>query len=104
GPEHRHTTQNHNRKGKRQMRTIRTKFHGPTNARGARISARDTDGNRVSIPYPHDAKRGEGAHSRAALELCHKMGWKGQLIGGALDSSGFVFVFQDERDTYDADE
>src|SRR5690606_21491869 len=97
-------TQNHNRKGERQMRTIRTQFHGPTNTRGARISARDMDGNRVSIPYPHNAKMGEEAHSRAALELCRKLGWKGRLIGGALDNRGFVFVFQDEHDMHDAGE
>ena len=76
------------------MKAIETRFHGPTNTRGARISASDSDGNRVTIPYPHDARGGEDAHRAAAYALCAKMGWNGGLAGGGT-KRGYVFVFVD---------
>lgn len=74
------------------MKAISTRYHGPGNTRGARISAFDMDGNRVSIGYPHDVHSGEDAHRKAAVALCSKMGWEGPLAGGAV-RGGFVFVF-----------
>jgi hypothetical protein len=73
------------------MKAIQTKYHGPTNTRGSRISASDLDGNRVSISYPHELS-GEAVHRKAADALCEKMGWNGALIGGAI-RNGYVFVF-----------
>lgn len=73
------------------MKAITTKYHGATNTRGARISATDGDGNRVSIPYPHELS-GAAVHAEAALALCAKMGWEGDLIAGGT-KDGYVFVF-----------
>lgn len=73
------------------MKAITTKYHGPTNTRGARISASDLDGNRVSIPYPHELS-GEDVHRKAAEALMAKMDWTGPLVGGAV-KHGYVFVF-----------
>lgn len=73
------------------MKAITTKYHGPTETRGARISARDMDGNRVFIPYPHELS-GEAVHLEAARALCRKMHWTGDLAGGAT-KHGYVFVF-----------
>ncbi len=73
------------------MKAISTKYHGPTNTRGSRISANDSDGNRVSIPYPHELS-GEDVHRKAAQTLCNKMNWPGKLVGGAV-KNGYVFVF-----------
>ena len=75
------------------MKAISTKYHGPTNARGSRISAYDVDGNRVSIPYPYELS-GEAVHRAAAVRLCEKVGWPGAdtLAGGAV-KAGYVFVF-----------
>lgn len=73
------------------MKAIQTTYHGPTNANGSRISASDTDGNRVTIPYPHEYS-GAKCHAQAALALCRKMGWGGTLIAGGLKDH-FVFVF-----------
>jgi hypothetical protein len=75
------------------MKAITTKYHGATNTRGSRISASDMDGNRVSIPYPHDLS-GEAVHRAAAEALCAKMGWTGELAGGAT-KDGYAFVFVD---------
>lgn len=73
------------------MKAISTRYHGPTNTRGSRISASDLDGNRVSIPYPHELS-GEAVHRAAAEALMAKMQWTGQIIGGAV-KHGYVFVF-----------
>ena len=74
------------------MKAIMTKYLGPTNVRGSRIKAYDVDRNSVTIPYPHDLS-GEDCHRKAAKELCNKMGWPGQLIGGAT-TDGYAFVFK----------
>ena len=55
------------------MKAITTKFHGASNARGARYSASDSDGNRVITSIDH----GFGSlanHTEAAVTLCRKMG------------------------------
>jgi len=73
------------------MKAIETRYHGPTNTRGARITASDLDGNRVTIGYPHELS-GEACHQAAADALMNKMGWSGRLAGGAT-KRGYVFVF-----------
>ena len=75
------------------MKAIFTKYHGPTNTRGSRISAADSDGNRVSISYPHHLS-GEDVHRKAAIALCQKMNWRCALVGGAV-KKGYVFCFAD---------
>jgi hypothetical protein len=73
------------------MKAIVTKYHGPTNFKGSRITATDEDGNRITISYPHELS-GEDVHRAAAQALCDKMKWTGQLVGGSL-KNGYVFVF-----------
>lgn len=72
-------------------KAIVTKYHGPTNTRGARITASDDDGNRVSISYPSELS-GVEVHRKAAVALKEKMGWKGSMVAGAV-KNGYVFVF-----------
>ena len=74
------------------MKAIMTAYHGPTDTRGSRITARDEDGNRASVSYPYSANRGEAAHRVAAVALCQKMGWTGNMVAGAY-KGGFAFVF-----------
>jgi hypothetical protein len=73
------------------MQTITTKYHGATNTRGSRISATNTAGLRVSIPYPIELS-GDACHDLAAKTLCEKFGWKGELISGG-QKTGNVYVF-----------
>jgi len=73
------------------MKAIVTKYHGPTNFKGSRITASDQDGNRVTISYPYELS-GEDCHRKAAQALCDKMHWTGELVGGSL-KHGYVFVF-----------
>jgi hypothetical protein len=73
------------------MKAIFTKYHGPTDYKGSRISASDQDGNRVTISYPYELS-GEDVHRKAAEALCAKMNWTGTLIGGSY-GKGYVFTF-----------
>jgi hypothetical protein len=76
---------------------IVTRYRGPRNTAGARITARAW-GGRVSIPYPHEA-HAEAKHRIAAEALCKRMGWPADdlLDGGVLpDGETRVFVFASE--------
>lgn len=54
------------------MITLTTKFHGPTNTLGARISCRAPGRPwRVFVSYDHGASDIE-KHARALAEFCHK--------------------------------
>lgn len=58
------------------------------------MSATDCDGNKVSIPYPHELS-GQDVHMAAARALLDKMQWKGELVGGGM-KNGYAFVFVNE--------
>lgn len=77
------------------MKAIRTKYVGPTDTKGARIVASDGDGNRVTIPYPHeyDALR---AHREAAWAFIDPQSWKypRKLISGWLRGAEYVHVME----------
>lgn len=73
------------------MKAILTKYHGPTNTRGARVSASDEEDNKVYISYPYELS-GEAVYRKAAEALKAKMNWSGDLVGGSL-KNGYVFVF-----------
>jgi hypothetical protein len=77
------------------MKAIVTTYRGPTNTRGARIWASDQDGNRVSIPYPHELSP-MNAHIEAAQKLCDKLNWQGERAVGAI-KRGYVHVFVEGR-------
>ena len=77
------------------MKAIMTKYIGPTDRRGSRIKATDSDGNSIMLPYD-SALDTEGNHNAAAKALRDKMGWKGRLIGG-WTSGGMAYVFDDPR-------
>lgn len=78
------------------MKAIETRYHGPTDIRGARVSAHDGEGNRATVVYrgPTEGPDStpEHAHARAVVELCVKMGWHGELVVG-WTKRGPVFVF-----------
>lgn len=73
------------------MKAITTRYRGPTNARGSRVSAFTTDQS-ITLGYD-DALNSEANHTNAALALCHKMRWGGELVRGDLTNGDCVFVF-----------
>ena len=76
------------------MKAIQTRYYGPTNARGSRVTAWTEGGNRVTIPYPHELS-GEAVYRAAADALCKKMGWPADLVGGGLPNGDYAFCFTD---------
>lgn len=77
---------------------IVTKYHGPTNSKGARISAKAQAG-RIYVPWDYALDVFEN-HKAAAKVFADKYGWnekeRGAPVkfhGGALpDGTGYVFV------------
>lgn len=84
------------------MKAIITKYHGPTNTKGSRISARDSDGHRVYISRECDLHI-EDSHKAAAIALCKKMNWHGKLVGGDFgpDERVFAWLTSDAQNFFD---
>jgi hypothetical protein len=73
------------------QQAIETKFHGPTNSSGSRISAKAWVGSK-RVHYNH-ALNADQNHLEAAKALAEKMEWRGLWIGGGkADGSGYTFV------------
>jgi hypothetical protein len=71
---------------------IVTRYHGPTNTRGSRVTATAQAG-RATVGWDH-ALNSDQNHAAAARALASKWGWSGELHGGALpDGRGYAFVF-----------
>jgi hypothetical protein len=75
------------------MKAIETKFYGPTNTKGSRITACDCDNNKVTLSYDHSLNS-EQNHRAAAVALCNKMQWsRSETLCGGHTKSGMCFVF-----------
>ena len=79
------------------MQSIRTRYLGPTNTRGARIKATSASGQSATVgrDYEKDVQADE---RRAAVALCRKLGWSGcdRMIRAGLTNDESVFVFAPE--------
>lgn len=73
--------------------SIVTKYHGPTNTKGHRISAR-CDAKRITVAYDYELNASEN-HAAAAAALAAELGWSGKLVGGNCGDSSMCFVFVD---------
>ena len=73
------------------MEAITTKYHGPTDTKGSRVSARAQAG-RVSITWD-DALNSDENHRAAAQALADKFKWTGQLVTGFDHNQDGVHVF-----------
>lgn len=73
------------------MQAIFTKYHGPTDRRGAQISARFPSGTRISIPYPYEMDS-EARHTAAAKALIAKCNPAFQIVDcNSLPGGGYIF-------------
>ena len=74
---------------------IETKYHGPTNYRGSRVSA-TAEAGRIYVPWDY-ALGIEENHRAAAMAFRDKMKWGGIWVGGGT-RAGFCFVdLQDQK-------
>jgi hypothetical protein len=88
------------------MQAIRTRYHGPTNIRGSRISAK-CEARTIYVSYDH-ALNIEENHRAACRELVRVMGWGkregtkySDMVGGCFDGDWY-WVFQNDISTGDA--
>lgn len=72
------------------MMAIFTKYHGPTDKRGARVSASAENGRRVVVSWD-DGLDVESNHIAAARAFAAKLGWAGRFAGGGY-KYGYAFV------------
>lgn len=64
------------------MKCIRTRHHGPTARKGARVSACDADGNRLVLSVESLPPHPEDGHVAAAQALSDRLGWTGRRVVG----------------------
>lgn len=80
------------------MQAIRTKYHGPTNTKGSRISAQ-CEAGRIYVSYDY-ALNIEDNHKAACDALVKKLGWNtghyADMVGGEFDGAHY-WVFDDKR-------
>lgn len=72
---------------------VQTKFLGPTNTKGARVSVSAMGGGRKRI-YVHwdHALNSDENHQAAALEYLKQMGWADRKWVGGGTETGYVYV------------
>lgn len=73
------------------LQAIQTKFHGPGNVQGAKVSARAGAGRKL-YPWDH-SKNPEDNHRLAARMFAQAFGWQGELASGVLHDGSYVHVF-----------
>jgi len=73
------------------MQTIITKYLGPTDTLGSRISATSTSGQRIVVSRDYSLTTDHN-HAKAAIALCRKLDWIGTLQGGDT-KTGVAWVF-----------
>lgn len=69
------------------FQAIRTRYHGPTNTRGSRISAK-CEGGTLSVPYDH-AENDYGNHRAACMALVERLGWARLARDGRYEAGVF---------------
>lgn len=73
------------------MKAILVKYHGPSNTRGSRFTAK-AEGN-PSLTKPYDYALGDSENARAAaLALVKRMNWNCGVVGGTLPSGDRCYV------------
>lgn len=77
------------------MQAIVTKYHGPTNTRGSRVSA-EAQATKIYLTWD-DALSSEKNHEAAAVAYIRKMNWENRaregIAHGVLPNGDHVHVF-----------
>lgn len=79
------------------MKAIKVSYLPYTGRSGPRLLARDSDGNRATVPLPVEVSGGrEAEHFEAVKALCAKMGWEGEVTCGWFAGDSY-WAFADNR-------
>ncbi len=80
------------------MKAIRTKYIGPSNVKGSRLTATTGEtGQRIIMSWPSELNS-SAAHAKGARALADKFGWTSKLIGGGFPDGTMVWVFVNSSD------
>lgn len=74
---------------------IVTRYHGPTNTRGSRISA-TAEAGRIYVAYDYALDATEN-HAAAARAFAAKWGWSGEWKGGGTNDFNVWVLTRTER-------
>ncbi len=77
------------------MKAIITKYHGPSNVKGSRISARAEGCPTRYYDYDDSAR---SAHLEAAQAYRNERGWSGAMVGGGLPDGRWAWCFVQNQD------
>jgi hypothetical protein len=72
-------------------KAIETRYHGPTNTKGGRISARSVDNPPMYREYDHGLHHSQ-RHAAVAKAYAEARKWPGLYVAGYTPGSGYVFV------------
>lgn len=72
-------------------RIIETRYHGPTDTRGSRVSARLPSGEKLSAPWAYELGI-EDNHTSAAVALCERLGWPAPTLAGNSVGGNRLYV------------
>ncbi len=76
------------------MQAILTRYHGPTDTRPSRLTAR-ADAGQITVSYDH-ALNGQQNHRAAAAAMIHSLGLVGTWQGGHLHDGSYVWTRLDD--------
>jgi hypothetical protein len=74
--------------------TIRTRYEGPTDTRGARVVAR-SEGKQATVAYDY-RYMGHDQHERAVRALMARLGWSGALTAGEWQDSACTWTLVED--------
>lgn len=77
------------------FQSITTKYYGPGNVRGSRITAKGSAGQKLTLHYDSALGTDEN-HRNAAMALAEKLNWSGDWVMGNIDG-GIVAVLAVSR-------
>lgn len=73
--------------------TINTKYIGPRNVKGSRVSARTSGGKRIILDWD-DTLGSAKNHERAMCQLASNLNWDySQAVAGTLKDGSIIWVF-----------
>ena len=75
------------------MKAILTKWLGPTDTKGTRIKAYDSDGNSVTIPIDYGLEDSDNDRA-ACLALIERLDWNCSILGSGYIKGGRCFVLK----------
>ncbi len=85
------------------VKIIETKFIGPTNTRGSRIVAQDSNKNKITVNYEHSLSV-EDNHVQACHDLLYKLSGFNpdsmlvvDSMGSSISGKGFVFSIRRDQ-------